>query len=207
MAVFIPPSRLPENRLGSVSDFKSKTESEDKADKRDNAGPELLQLLYADLRQLAVRRMAGLRPGQTLQPTALVHEAYLRLVKKGDPGWNGRGHFFAAAAQAMRDILVEQARKKASLKRGGDQRRVDMTVTFADGDRDMALSAEELLTLNQALERMQEAHPRKAEIVLLRYFGGLTIAQIAEVFDVATRTIEREWRFARAWLQKELGSG
>ncbi|MCG8418166.1 MAG: ECF-type sigma factor [Proteobacteria bacterium] len=166
------------------------------------SGDELVEHLYDELRKLARARMAHLRSGHTLQPTALVNEAYLRLVKRRNSGWKGRAHFFGAAARAMRDILVEHARMKAAQKRGGDQVRVDITVTLAG---DMTVSAEELLTLHNVLDKMQHAHPRKAELVLLRYFAGLPMEEIAEVMAVSKRTLEREWRFARAWLRTHLG--
>ena len=147
--------------------------------------------------------MAKVPPGQTLQATALVHEAYLRLVGDDDPGWNSRGHFFGAAARAMRDILVEQARRKASLKRGGDRRR--------EGDAaDLAIAidapASDLLALDELLERLEEQDPRKAQVVMLRFFAGLTNPQIAEILGVSLPTVERDWRFARSWLQRELGA-
>ena len=167
-----------------------------------DAGDDLIRQLYDELRRLARARLGRMRAGHTLQPTELVNEAYMRLVGDHDPGWNGRGHFFGAAARAMRDILVEHAREKAALKRGGDQVRVDITVTFSDGNT--AGSAEELLALHEALEKMQEEHPKKAELVLLRYFGGLTMDEIAEAMETPKRTLEREWRFARAWLRTKL---
>lgn len=167
-------------------------------------GRMLGQLLYVELRRLAEARMRHLPPGQTLQPTALVHEAYLRLMRKGKPAWNSRGHFFGAAAQAMRDVLVEQARRKATPKHGGDRIRVHSLVTLSDGDALHDLSAEDVLALDRALEAMAAAHPQAAEIVLLRYFGGLTMDDIAEALAVSTRTVERKWRFARAWLTNAL---
>ena len=164
---------------------------------------DLLPRVYSELRKLANIHMARLRPGQSLQPTELVHEAYIRLVGSRDPGWNGRGHFFGAAARAMREILVDYARQKAALKRGGGQRRVEL-VTFAQDDVEVGMSAEDILTLDRAIEKMQQRHERKAEIVILRYFAGLTHEQIAESFGVSKKTIERDWQFAKAWLKKEL---
>lgn len=169
-------------------------------------GRMLGRMLYAELRRLAEARMKQLPSGQTLQPTALVHEVYIRLMGKGDAGWNGRGHFFGAAAQAMRDVLVDQARRKASRKHGGDQVRADSLVTLSDGDGCYELSAADVLALHQALEKMEQVHPQAAEIVLLRYFTGLTMDEIAEALAVTTRTVERKWRFARAWLVRELGA-
>ncbi|GAB4510525.1 MAG: ECF-type sigma factor [Haliangiales bacterium] len=164
----------------------------------------LLAQLYAELRKLAESRMRRQAAGQTLQPTALVHEAYLRLMGSVEPSWDGRAHFFGAAARAMRDILVEHARRKLAQKRGGDQVRVAQTITLVDGDDSLTLSAEELLALHDALEQMQVEHPEAAEIVLLRYFGGLTMAEIASANGKTTRTIERKWKFARAWLHRTL---
>ena len=167
-------------------------------------GRVLLQELYAELRKLAEARLRRLRPGQTLQPTALVHEAYLRLMKTNEPAWNGRAHFFGAAAQAMRDILVDGARRKLAQKRGGGAERVEQIVTIADDEAGAQLSAEDLLALHEALEKLQQEHPQAAELVLLRYFGGLSMAEIAEMQDVPIRTLERKWTFARTWLKRAL---
>ena len=167
------------------------------------AATELLPLVYGELRKLAKARMARLRPGQTLQPTALVHEVYLALVGRKDPGWKGRGHFFGAAAHAMREILVDAARRRAALKRGGDLVRA-APEEAEDAEPAPALPVEDLLSLDRALTKMKAEHPRKAEIVELRYFGGLTEEEIAAIYEVAPRTIEREWRFAKAWLHKAL---
>jgi RNA polymerase sigma factor (TIGR02999 family) len=167
------------------------------------AAAELLPLVYGELRKLAAARMARLRPGQTLQPTALVHEVYLALVGKKDPGWKGRGHFFGAAAQAMRELLVDAARRKAALKRGGDLSRAEAE-EVEGAALEPALPVEDVLALDRALAKMKVEHPRKAEIVELRYFGGLTEEEIASLYEVTTRTIEREWRFARAWLHQAL---
>ena len=166
-------------------------------------GRVLLQELYAELRKLAEARLRRLRPGQTLQPTALVHEAYLRLMKTNEPAWNGRAHFFGAAAQAMRDILVDSARRKLAQKRGAGAKRVEDTVTIVD-DEGIQLSAEDMLAIHEALEKLQQEHPQAAELVLLRYFGGLSMAEIAEMQDVPMRTLERKWTFARTWLKKAL---
>jgi len=165
------------------------------------ASSELLPLVYGDLPKLAAARMARLGPGQTLQATALVHEAYVRLVGTTDAGWQGRAHFFGAAARAMRDILADHLQTKGSLKRGGHYRRVG-TDTFAelssDGPSDDAIAIEEAL---QAFER---EYPRKAEVVTLRFFGGLTAEETAEVLAVSSRTVESDWRFAKAWLNSWL---
>ena len=162
------------------------------------AAAELLPLVYDELRQLAAARLAGEKAGQTLQPTALVHEAYLRLV--GDQQFEGRGHFFAAAAEAMRRVLVEQARRKGSRKRGGGLKRRDLDpseVAAPEADDD-------LLALDEALTRLAAADPQAAELVKLRYFGGLTIKQAAEALGVSPRTADAWWAYARAWLLAEL---
>jgi len=167
------------------------------------AAERLLPLVYEDLRKLARARMARVTPGQTLQATALVHDAYLRVTKKGDPGWEGRAHFFGAAALAMRDILVEQARRKSAAKRGGDRERV------GDAD-DVAIAtlvpAEDVLALDEALARLQQRSERQARIVMLRFFTGLEMEEVASMLGLSISTVEREWRFARSWLQRQLGA-
>ena len=170
----------------------------------EQAAAELLPLVYDELRRLAEAQLRKGPPGHTLQPTALVHEAYLRLVGGVDPGWEGRAHFFFAAARAMHDILVEHARKKLSLKRGGGRKRLDPSqVTLA-----VEAPAEEMLALSEALGRLEKSEPRKHQIVLLRFFAGMTNEETAEMLAVTTRTVERDWRFARAWLHQELaGAG
>lgn len=160
------------------------------------AAAELLPLVYSELHKLAEARMAKTPPGNTLQPTALVHEAYLRLVGSEDPGWTSRGHFFAAAAQAMRQILVDQARRKASRKHGGDRQRVDL----GRAEPFIEPPAEDLLALDEALKRLEEADPRKGKIVMLRYFAGLTNEETAAALDISVPTVERDWRFIRTFL-------
>jgi RNA polymerase sigma factor (TIGR02999 family) len=165
------------------------------------AAAELLPLVYEELRRLAANRLAGERAGQTLQPTALVHEAYLRLVGGHQPPeWNGRGHFFAAAAEAMRRILVEAARRRGRLRRGGDRERVDL-----DG---LAVAApepdEDLLTLDEALVLLAAADPQAAELVKLRYFAGLTIPQAAAALGIAPRTADFLWAYAKSWLLQRI---
>lgn len=164
----------------------------------------LTDSLYQELRNLARARLHRLRPGQTLQPTDLVHEAYVRLKKKPHMQWDHRGHFFGAAARAMRDILVEHARRKGALKRGGDRRRVEfeenVTVMLPDGEKTLG----ELLAIHHVLTRLQEQLPEHGELVLLRYFAGMSMKQIAEMRGVSRTTVERQWRFTRAWLQKHL---
>lgn len=167
------------------------------------AAAELLPLVYTELRKLARARLARTPPGNTLQPTALVHEAYLRLVGDEDATWNSRGHFFAAAAEAMRQILVDQARCKASLKRGGDRQRVELD----ELELPIQSPAEDMLALDLALERLRKDDPRKADIVMLRYFAGLSRQETAGAMGVSVRTIDREWRYILARLHKEVGGG
>lgn len=164
------------------------------------AAAELLPMLYEELRALARARMAKLPPGNTLQPTALVHDAYLRLVGKSDPQWEGRGHFFGAAAQAMRQILVEQARRKGRIRHGGDRQRLDVD----DIDLPLEAPVDDVLALDDALERLRESDPRKADIVMYRYFAGLTREETAAVMDLSVRTVDREWRYIVARLHAEL---
>jgi RNA polymerase sigma factor (TIGR02999 family) len=165
-----------------------------------HAAEELLPLVYDELRRLATARMANEAPGQTLQATALVHEAWLRLVGSNQSLWNSRGHFFGAAAEAMRRILLERARKKARIRHGGGLERVDLDhVTVATQDSD-----EVILAVHEALEKLAAESPQKAEIVKLRYFGGLEHAEIAEVLGVAEPTVRRHWTYARSWLYAEL---
>jgi RNA polymerase sigma factor (TIGR02999 family) len=165
------------------------------------AAAQLLPLVYDDLRRLAARHLAHEAPGQTLQPTALVHEAYLRLVGEGrGPHWQGRGHFFAAAAEAMRRILVENARRKASLKRGGDRSRrpLEEAELLAPEPREDVLALDEALTALAATDRAA------ADLAQLRYFGGLSSADAAQVLGVSPRTAARLWAFARVWLREKL---
>jgi RNA polymerase sigma factor (TIGR02999 family) len=170
------------------------------------AAEQLLVLVYTELRRLAEQKLAQEKPGQTLQATALVHEAYLRLFAgdgQGDRGvqhWDGRGHFFAAAAEAMRRILIENARRKKRVKHGGDRQRVDLL------DQDIAVhdSPDELLALDQALAKLTLEDPGGAELVKLRVFTGLSIEQAAEVLGLSRATAYRHWNYARAWLRCEI---
>jgi RNA polymerase sigma factor (TIGR02999 family) len=164
------------------------------------AAERLLSLVYAELRALARARMRRERGPQTLQPTALVHEAYLRLFGGAPPRWENRAHFFGAAAEAMRRILIERARREARLKRGGSPQRVPL----ADMPGEPAVAAEDLLALGDALDRLEARDAAMARVVKLRYFAGLTVEETASLLDVAPRTIDRHWIAARAWLQREL---
>jgi RNA polymerase sigma factor (TIGR02999 family) len=167
-----------------------------------SAADQLLPLVYEELRKLAAARLASEKPGQTLQATALVHEAYLRLVGTNESqSWDSRGHFFSAAAEAMRRILVDNARRKQSLKKGGDRRRVDLDKA---GDVTQPSRADDLLALDEALSRLAEQDPTKAELVKLRFFGGLTIPDAAEALGISHATAERHWTFAKTWLYCEL---
>lgn len=164
------------------------------------ATEELLPLVYDELRRLARARMAGLKPGQTLQPTALVHEAYLRLVRGDNRGWDNRGHFFAAAAEAMRRIIIDRARRAGRVKHGGDQVRITMSAIGGGVEPE----PEELLAVNDALDRLAEQDLRMAEVVKLRWFAGLTQEETAAAMDVSRRTVNRLSTAARAWLAGEL---
>src|SRR5881275_2029670 len=165
------------------------------------AAAQLLPLVYDELRKLAAQRMAQEQPGQTLQATALVHEAYLRLVDvERAQHWNSRGHFFAAAAEAMRRILVDQARQKLSLRRGGNLERLPIE----DQEIEAPEPSTDLLAVHEALERFQEVDATGARIVKLRYFAGLTIPQAAEALGISSSTADRYWAYARAWLHAAL---
>lgn len=174
----------------------------------ERAASDLLPLVYDELRRLARARMAHAAPGQTLQPTALVHEAWMRIADRRPEGWDGRGHFFHAAARAMRDILVESARRRGALKRGGDRQRVALEhaneALAIEPDLPADAPAGELLHVDAALTRLEAEHPRAAEVVLLRYFAGLTTAETAAAMDTSPSTVERSWRLARAWLHRDL---
>lgn len=164
------------------------------------AAEELLPLVYDELRKLAGAKMARERPDQTLQPTALVHEAWLRLVGKQSPPWNGRAHFFGAAAEAMRRILIENARRKRTERHGGGQVKMDIQqIELAEPAKD-----DELLAVNDALERLAARDKQKAELVKLRYFVGLTTEEAAEVLGISVPTADRWWNFSRAWLFEEI---
>src|SRR6478752_5117919 len=166
------------------------------------AAEKLLALVYAQLRRLAAKKLAHEQPGQTLQPTGLVHEVYLRLF--GDEGkqqhWDNRGHFFAAAAEAMRRILIENARRKKRIKHGRDLDRVEVELA----ELPTPMVADELIALDEALQKLQQQDPLLARLVTLRFFGGLTIEQAAEVLDISRVSAHRYWTYARAWLLHEI---
>jgi RNA polymerase sigma factor (TIGR02999 family) len=164
------------------------------------ASEHLLPVVYDELRRLAAYRMAREMPGQTLEATALVHEAYVRLVDTEKvQSWNSQGHFFAAAAEAMRRILVERARHKRSLKAGGDRRRVEMTDLYSAAEPDL-----DLLALDEVLEKLETQDRRKAELVKLRFFAGLTIEEAARALGISTSTADNDWAYARCWLRLEM---
>jgi RNA polymerase sigma factor (TIGR02999 family) len=180
--------------LGGMSDVTSILSAIERGDP--HAAAQLLPLVYDELRQLAAQRLSQERPGQTLQATALVHEAYLRLVDvEKAQQWNSRGHFFAAAAEAMRRILVDQARRKRRRKHGGDRQRIDLDEAFAAVD-----AREDLLALDEALTQLAAREPAKAELVKLRYFAGLSLEQAAACLGISLATAKRYWAVARAWL-------
>ena len=157
-------------------------------------------MVYAELRNLAAQRLARESPGQTLQATALVHEAYLRLIGSEAPSWNGRGHFFAAAAEAMRRILIDNARRKQTEKHGGDLERIEL-----DGiDVPEAAPSDDILAVDEALSKLAKEDPTKAELVKLRYFGGLSVEDAGRVLGISRATADRYWAYARVWLFSEL---
>ena len=169
-----------------------------------SAAEALLPLVYEDLRRMAARELQGERSGHTLQPTALVHEAYLRLVdQSNEPKWSHRGHFYAAAAEAMRRILVESARRKLAIKRGGDRERVSL-------DPELIVDTEkhsDVLALDEALNKLAATRPELAKLVSLRYFAGLTMEQAANALGISLRTAQRNWTYVRVWLLEELRNG
>lgn len=166
-----------------------------------SAAEKLLPLVYDELRKLAAAKLSHEKPGQTLQATALVHEAYLRMVGTStEQHWNNRGHFFGAAAEAMRRILINHARDKATLKRGGDWQRMSLDTIVIPGAVDPA----KLVAFNDIFDQLVELDPQAGEVAKLRIFAGLTVAEIAEVLNVGARTVDRLWAFARAWLRTQI---
>jgi RNA polymerase sigma factor (TIGR02999 family) len=166
------------------------------------AADELLPLVYEELRLLAAQKLSQEKAGQTLQATVLVHEAYIRLVEQENQSWNSRGHFFKAAAEAMRRILVENARRKGRIKHGGDLQRVELTESVPTESDEH--SAYELIALDEALDRFAQKDRLKADLVKLRYFAGLTIPQAAQILNISHATAERHWVYARCWLRAEI---
>jgi RNA polymerase sigma factor (TIGR02999 family) len=167
------------------------------------AAEQLLPLVYEELRKLAAAKMTQEKPGQTLQATALVHEAYLRLVDNDKAQhWDSRGHFFAAAAEAMRRILIDNARRKASPMHGGDRRRVELS----DIRSATSVSAEDLLTIDEALTKLAQVDPSKAELVRLRFYAGMSVPEAAKTLGVSTATAQRYWSYARSWLYCDLNA-
>ncbi len=174
-------------------------------EKEKERASELLPLVYDELRQLARARMAKEPGGQTLQPTALVHEAYLRVAGNDAPKWDRKGHFFAAAAIAMRRILVERARHYQRLKHGADHQRVSWK---SDLDREgEGLDFADVLAIDEALDRLEQIDARKAQVVMLRYFAGLSVEETATALRLSPATVKNEWAFARVWLHKQLAQG
>ena len=192
----IKPEHLIDSR--SLSDVTHILEAIEQGDPK--AADELLPLVYGELRKLAASKMARESPNQTLQPTALVHEAWMRLVGEANPKFDGRAHFFAAAAEAMRRILIDKARRKRALRHGGGQQRVDLE------DLDVASPADvdQLLAINDALDKLAAQNKVEAELVKLRYFVGLTLEEAADVLGISARTADNYWAHARAWLFREL---
>jgi len=168
-----------------------------------HAAEQLLPLVYDELRKLAAQRLAQEKPGQTLQATALVHEAYLRLVgNHNEQQWNSRGHFFAAAAEAMRRILIDQARHKLSHRAGGQHSRIELS----EVEPEVRESRLDLLVLDEALERLAQHDPRAAQVVKLRFFAGLTVPEVAAALSVSLATAENDWAYAKTWLRMQLST-
>jgi RNA polymerase sigma factor (TIGR02999 family) len=164
------------------------------------AAEQLLVLVYDELRRLAASKLAQEAPGQTLQPTALVHEAWLRLVGNQNPSFKDRAHFFRASAEAMRHILIDRARRKQTQRHGGNYRRVD----FEEVDLEAPSAGDQLLAVNEALDKLAVEHPVQAELVKLRYFGGLTNEEVSEVLGISVSSVKNYWTFSRAWLLNEI---
>ena len=167
------------------------------------AADELLPLVYEELRCLAARKLSRESPGQTLQATALVHEAYIRLIGEETQDWKSRRHFFRTAAEAMRRILIDNARRKKSLKHGGEHQKIDLD--NAAFEQDNAPSVDNLIALDEALSRLSVEEETRAEVVKLRYFAGLSVEQTADILDISPTTVKRYWAYARAWLLREIG--
>ena len=167
------------------------------------AADELLPLVYQELRQLAAQRMKKEKPGQTLQATALVHEAYIRLVGSEGQNWNSRAHFFGAAAEAMRRILIDNARRKKRLKHGGGRQKVDLD----QAELPIDVPSDDLIALDEALEKLANTDKASADLIKLRFFAGLTMEQAANILGIGRRTADRNWAYARAWLYRAINKG
>ncbi|MEM7316019.1 MAG: sigma-70 family RNA polymerase sigma factor [Planctomycetota bacterium] len=170
------------------------------ADKADCVSDELLPLVYDELRRIASAQMAMEKPGQTIQPTALVHEAYMRLIGSTPLRWDSRAHFFGAAARSMRQILINRANRKKAVKHGGEVNRVDIDHAILVDEPE----PEKMLALDVALEKLERIDPRKGQIVMLRYFAGLSVEDTAKAMDISVATVKRDWQFARTWLHREM---
>jgi RNA polymerase sigma factor (TIGR02999 family) len=196
------PARLGGGKVGAIakqmSDVTQILQAAQQGDPK--AAQELLPLVYEELRKLAAAKMAHEAAGQTLQPTALVHEAWLRLVGDQDKEWQGRSHFFAAAAEAMRRILIDKARRRRAVRHGGQQQRVDME----EIDVACPIPDDQLLTVDEALDKLASEHPRQAELVKLRYFVGMTMQEAAQVLGISADTAKDDSAHARAWLFREI---
>ncbi len=171
----------------------------------EKATDKLLPLVYQELRLLAAQKLSHERPGQTLQATALVHEAYIRLMGAQDQGWRSQSHFFKAAAEAMRRILIENARRKKSLKHGGGRER--LSLDEIDIDNDPLFNLDDLIALDEALDKLSQIHKSNADLVKLRYFAGLTLEQAAQILNISHNTADGYWAYARAWLRHEITRG
>lgn len=192
-----PPVRA-ESGCRSVADIPSASPAE--APSLEPSASELLRVVYDELRRLAARKMAQERPGQTLQPTALVHEAWLRLGSGSGRPWDSREHFFAAAAEAMRRILIDRARRRARVRHGGQWERVDADLI----DLPVAQDGDKCLRVNEALDELTRIDARKAEVVKMRIFVGMEVREIAEVLGLSEKSVQRDWVFSKAWLSREL---
>jgi RNA polymerase sigma factor (TIGR02999 family) len=167
----------------------------------ERAADDLFSLVYEELRRIASAKLANEKPGQTLQATALVHEAYIRLVDAASqPNWKSRGHFFTAAAEAMRRLLIEKARRKKRIRHGGHMQRLELD-RFELPDVGVA---GELLELDEAINRLAQEEPAAAQVVVMRYFAGLTASEVAQALEISVRTVNRHWAYAKAWLAREL---
>jgi RNA polymerase sigma factor (TIGR02999 family) len=184
--------------LRQVDDMTQILQAADTADPK--VAEQLLPLVYDELRRLAAAKISNERPGQTLQATALVHEAYLRLVRNGEQSWHDRRHFFGAAAEAMRHILVDRARRKSAVRHGGEMTRLNLDDVFVASQT----TGENVLRVNDALEKLAAHDQEAAELVKLRFFGGFQYAEAAELLGLSERTAKRKWAYARAWLFNEL---